>query len=307
MNFVDTLRQRQGILAEGAVAERLRRRDDVSLHATLFNAPLIYDNHGRRCLSEIYQQYHTIAVEKSLPILLFAPTWRVNEERMLEAGVSPRLNQDAVMFMRGLQTQWHTDATPVFIGGLIGPRYDCYSPDQALSAIDAEKFHEWQVEKLIEGDGVDFILGETFPAVSEALGFARACRHATVPYMISFVTGEEGRVLDGTSIDTAISMIDTQTLTPPLGYLVNCVHPSFLLRLAAHRPLSTRLIGILANASSKSHDKLEGATELHQDSLGEWCAQMSTLHKSHGVKILGGCCGTDSRHIACLAKGLVSK
>lgn len=304
MNLIEILQRTAGMLAEGAVAERLRRRNDVSLHPTLFNTPLIYDDYGRKCLTEIYAEYRIIAKDLALPILLLAPTWRVNQERIHTAGILPQINQDAVRFMRELQKQWHTDTAPVFVGGLIGPKNDCYTPQEALSQSAAETFHTWQVEKLVLGDGVDCILGQTFPAVSEALGAARACEKSTTPYIISFVTDKEGRVLDGTSLSTAISIIDAQTQTLPLGYMVNCVHPSFLLSSASFSNPSSRLIGIMANASSISHNELEGATAVQQDSLDAWSAQMLTLNKSHGIKILGGCCGTDNTHIARIANGL---
>lgn len=141
MDFTATLQKARLILTEAAIAERLRRRTDVVLHPTLFNTPLIYDDTGQRHLAEIYGQYREIAREAGVPVLLAAPTWRVDRSRTAAAGFSPSLNRDAVRFMRTLQERWQDPASPVFLGGLIGPRNDCYAPEAALSAAEAEEYH----------------------------------------------------------------------------------------------------------------------------------------------------------------------
>jgi len=296
MDFVTTLQKYPLMLTEAAISERLRRRDDVTLHPTLFNTPLIYDEHGRHCLCEIYGQYREIAREAGLPLLLCAPTWRVDRERTAAAGFDASLNRDAVGFMLALRDRWQDRQSPIFVGGLIGPKNDCYSPAQALSHDEAEQYHDWQIRELAAA-GVDVVIGQTFPAVSEALGVARACAKAGVAHLISFVINRHGRVLDGALLAEAIAYIDRETAHGPAGYMVNCVHPSFLLSSQQPAHLFTRLVGIQANSSSLDHDQLDGAAELKQDDLREWGTQMLTLHREHGMKILGGCCGTDDTYL----------
>lgn len=303
MDFLETVQTSRGILTEGAIAERLLRRDDVELHPTLFNTPLIYQDHGRSCMEEIYGQYRAIALENHLPILLCAPTWRVDRKRTEEAGFEQNLNRDAVAFMRGLQSKWQSEQSPVFVGGLLGPKHDCYSPQEALSAEQAEQYHRWQIAELAAA-GVDCIVAQTFPAVSEALGIGRACAEQGIVFILSFVINRRGLILDGIPLFEGVSRIDQELGGTPAGFMINCVHPLFLKPEEQPKELFSRLIGIQANASSKDHDQLENATVTQQDSLEEWGERMLELNRRYGMKILGGCCGTDERYIRYLGKGL---
>lgn len=303
MDFTATLQTSRIMLAEGAITERLRRREDIVLHPTLFNTPLIYEQHGRHCLQEIYGQYREVARAAGFPVLLCAPTWRVDGKRTAAAGFSPSLNRDAVAFMRGVQAVCQDDRSPLFIGGLVGPANDCYRPSEALSASAAEAYHGWQIGELATA-GVDVVIGQTFPAVSEALGVARACGAAGVGCLISFVLNRRGEVLDGTPIAEAVAAVDAGTAIQPVGYMVNCVYPTFLLPDKQPASLFQRLTGIQANASSLDHAQLDGSTLLRQDNLQEWGELMVGLNRDYGVKILGGCCGTDEKYLSYIAHEL---
>ena len=284
------------MLTECAIAERLRRAAEVELHPTLFNTPLIYDARGREKLAAIYRQYREIAAQAALPILLCAPTWRIDQVRLTEAGFDKSLLFDAVSFMRNLQEQWQTADSEIFIGGLIGPKNDCYKPEQALSAEAADAFHQWQIEQLAQA-GVDCIVAQTIPAVSEGLGMARALARSGIPAIISFVINRNAQVLDGTPLIDAIETIDNSLAAPPLGYMVNCVYPTFVCAETQPPTLFKRLLGIQANSSSLDHSQLDGATILHQDDLQHWGDNMLRLNSEFGVKILGGCCGTDDTYL----------
>lgn len=291
------------MLTEGAIAERLRRRKDLQLHPTLFNTPLIYDRYGRQCMREIYGQYREVARSAQVPALLCAPTWRVNLERIEAAGQPIELNRDAVSFMQQLQGDWQDEHSPLFVGGLLGPKNDCYRPDQALSIEEAEHFHRWQLEKLAEAE-VDVVICQTFPAVSEAIGVIRACAEVGVPCIMSCVINRRGRVLDQTILAEAIMAMDEATDRYPLGYMVNCVHPTFLLPEQQLPELFERLIGIQANASSLDHEELDGSTVLLQSDLQEWGELMLELNRKYGMKILGGCCGTDNNYLGYIGERL---
>jgi S-methylmethionine-dependent homocysteine/selenocysteine methylase len=296
MNIQTAITSSSLILTECAISERLRRAGDVELHPTLFNTPLIYHETGRKKLAAIYRQYRDIAARAALPILLCAPTWRVDKVRLAEAGFDQSLLFDAVSFMRGLQQQWQTPNSEIFIGGLLGPKNDCYSPEQALSSDAAYDFHQWQIERLAKA-GVDCIVAQTIPAVSEGLGMARALENSGIPAIISFVIDRKARVLDTTPLLKAITIIDNSLTTPPLGYMVNCVYPTFIRAEQQPASLFKRLIGIQANSSSLDHSQLDGSSVLHQDDLQHWGENMLRLNALFGVRILGGCCGTDDTYL----------
>lgn len=296
MNLQSTLTSATLMLTECAITERLRRAGEVELHPTLFNTPLIYNASGREKLTAIYRQYLDIAAQAALPIVLCAPTWRLDQVRLGEAGFDQSLLVDAVSFMRHLQQQHQTADSRIFIGALIGPKNDCYKPQEALSAEAAEAFHLWQIEQLAQA-GVDCIVAQTIPALSEGLGMARALARSKIPAIISFVITRKARVLDGTPLFTAIETIDHSLATPPLGYMVNCVYPTFVCAEKQPAALFQRLLGIQANSSSLDHSQLDGAAILHQDDLHHWGSNMLRLNHEFGVKILGGCCGTDETYL----------
>lgn len=291
------------ILTECAISERLRRRPDIELHPTLFNAPLIYDTSGKQRLEEIYYSYLEVANEAKLPILLCAPTWRIDKERTEEACAPSSINRDAVSFMNRFKARHTSENSKMITGALLAPKNDCYSPDATLGRTQAAEFHSWQIDELAEAD-TEVIVAQTMPAVSESLGMADRLALSGKPYIISFVINRFGRVLDGTPISEAIDMIDQEVSVPPAGYMVNCVYPTFL--DAENQPIVffNRLIGIQANASSKDHDQLDGSEQIQQDPLPDWGKNMIHLHKKHGVKILGGCCGTDHNYLRYLTEYL---
>ena len=149
---------------------------------------------------------------------------------------------------------------------------------------------------MIEG-GVDFIIAETLPAIEEAIGIAQAAAEWQIPYFISFVIGRDGLILDGTKIIEAIQLIDQLTENPPLGYMVNCAYPTFLQAEKQPAALFNRLDGYLANASSLDHCDLDGAEGLFLDDINDWAKHMNALYYTYGVKVLGGCCGTNASHL----------
>ncbi len=301
MNIVSTIESSKLILTECAISERLRRRTDIKLHPILFNTPLIYDSKGRKYLQEIYGGYREIALQAGLPILLCAPTWRVDQERIRSAGFDPCIIKDAVGFMKELETHWQHEDSPLFIGALIAPKNDCYSPDAALSREESAAYHSWQVSELAEAD-VAVIIAQTIPSIGEALGMADVLGKTNIPYIISFVADRHGCVLDTTPLPEAIDTIDNEVTNPPTGYMVNCVYPTFLCASQQSPGFFKRMIGIQANASSKDHDQLDNSESLQQDPLADWARQMLDLNRKFGVKILGGCCGTDDNYLRYLTE-----
>jgi len=291
----NTLDRHDFVLMEAAIIERLRRESGVGLHPELVNAPLVHEEPARTAMARIYDEYLTIAAVAELPMLILTPTWRANQERIEAAGETRDLNGDGVRFLRGLRARREAGA-PVWIGGQMGCRNDCYRPDEGLSAAAAERFHAWQVERLAAAEP-DFLLAATLPAVAEATGIARAMARTGLPYLLSFVIGRDGRVLDGTTLADAVAAIDAAVDAPPQGYQVNCSYPTFLDGAAQPPGLFRRLIGFQANASALDQAALDGACELRAEPVAEWGGAMLRLRREFGLKLLGGCCGTGAAHL----------
>ncbi len=302
MSLKELIATERIILTEGAVVERLRREFSVPLDAHISNAGFIYDPKYRSVIRGIYRQYLNIGNAYNIPMMIFTPTWRANEERVRSAGlIGQNVNGDNFIFLAGLRSGYADYMNNIFIGGLISSKGDCYKPQEALSQGEAHRFHRYQLTALADS-GVDFLFASTLPALSEATGIAMAMADTGLDYIISFVIRPAGTLLDGTPLSDAISFIDAAVSIKPLCYMTNCVHHS-VLRSALNIPLE-RLMGIQANTSAKSPEELDDMAELATEEPEIFAQGMKKLHDDFGIKILGGCCGTDNRHIECLAKQL---
>ena len=309
--FPDYLRQHPCILGEGAVVERLRRQPTTPLDPDLVNSAFVYDPAKRYALAAIYRQYVQAGLTHDLPLLLSTPTWRANAERIAAAGLSHRtVNADNVRLLQDLRADTGAYAAKVVIGGLIGCRGDAYRPEEALTAQAARDFHGWQAGQLAAA-GVDFLLGITLPALTEATGLAAAMAATGRPFMISFVVRPAGTLLDGTPLKEAIDALDAATHPQPTAYLINCTHPNLARAALVHTTNSSprvrqRIIGLLANTAALSPEALEGQVDVIAGDPANFAESLWDLHRELGLTVLGGCCGTDDRHIRCLAARLAS-
>jgi len=309
VSFPDLLAASPVILGEGAVIERLRRSDNIRLDEHVVNSALIYGEPGRSALEAICRQYLDIGRRYNLPLLLSTPTWRAGRDRIAAAGLAGSdLNGDNFRFLAGLRDSYGDYAGQVAICGLMSCRGDAYKPAEAMTAAAAADFHAWQAEALAAA-GVDFLLAATLPALSEAIGLARAQAATGLPYLISFVARPEGTLLDGTPLKEAIAAIDAAVAPRPLAYLINCTHATIFRSALLHSSNSSplvreRVIGLLANTAHLTPEELDACTELVEEAPETFGRDVAALHAEMGMKVLGGCCGTDGRHIDCLAREL---
>lgn len=297
----DVLARSPVVLAEGAVVERLRRHPECALDEHVAHAAFPYQPEPARLLAAIYREYLDAARAASLPMICCSPTWRANPERLRLAGLDRDVNGDGILFVRRIAEQY----SAALVGGLMGCRGDCYRPEQALSAAEAARFHAFQASALA-GAGCDFLLAATMPAASEAVGISQAMAQTAVPYLVSFIVTRTGTLLDGTPIPEAIGRIDGSVSRAPLGYMVNCVHPSVMAAALEHcdPPSRDRILGLQANTSAKSPAELEGSRDLETEDPERFADSMLTLHQRFRLRILGGCCSTDASHIRALAARL---
>ncbi len=252
-----------------------------------------------------------IGRDYNLPFIAFTPTWRANAERIKKSYIPENLhlNRDCAYFLRDIIKTYGVYADKMMLGGLMGCRGDSYKPEEALSIKESEGFHQWQADELNKSD-VDFIMVPTLPAYSEAAGIALVLSQMPKPYVLSFVIGPDGKLLDGTELVLAIKGIDALVRQQPLFFMVNCVYPDHFqsaLKLAEKRDSDTvpRILGFQANTSSRSHDELDGMKETETENPYVFAEKMGHLYRRFRIKILGGCCGTDDTHIKCLAEEML--
>lgn len=312
--FAAAFRSGTPIITDGGIETRIMFETNLSMDPELQVAALVPDPDGAAALRSIYESYIKAAGEFGLPIVIGTPTFRASLNFARRAGHGGEesvreLNVGAVRLLRQLRED--SDHRPIFIAGVIGPSGDAYTPGDALGAPEAAAYHRLQTEVLAE-EGVEFLFAPTFPAVDEALGVAMAMGRSGLPYVVSFVLDTAGRVLDGTPLTAAIERIDNEALPPPLYYSISCVYPDVAARAledAARdsKTLVGRIAELKANGSPLGTDELVRLDHIEATPPEPFAELLWSLHESHPVlRVIGGCCGTDDRHIRALAERMVS-
>jgi homocysteine S-methyltransferase len=184
----------------------------------------------------------------------------------------------------------------------VGPRGDGYDPAALMSDKEAEAYHRAQIETFRD-TAADMVSAITMTHVEEAIGIARAAARAGLPAAISFTVETDGRLPTGHTLAEAIERVDAATSRYPAYYMINCAHPThFEHVLEAGAPWVERLRGLRANASRKSHAELNESPELDIGDPVELGAEHAALRRRlPHLTVMGGCCGTDDRHVAAIA------
>jgi S-methylmethionine-dependent homocysteine/selenocysteine methylase len=292
-------------LTDGGIETSLIYLDGFEL--PMFAAfDLFKNDKGRKGLRDYFARYATIAKAHDLGFVLESPTWRANPDWAGKLGYSvaelTKVNRDAIALMVELRKEFETARSPMVISGCFGPRGDGYDPGKKMSANEAEDYHAFQAEVFAASEA-DMVTAITMNYVEEAIGVARAAAAAGIPSVISFTVETDGRLPTGQPLEGAIAAVDEATGAAPAYYMINCAHPThFESQLKAGAPWIGRIRGLRANASERSHAELDQATELDAGNPVELGKQYSMLRGKLGkLNVLGGCCGTDHRHIEQIA------
>ncbi|MDP4144083.1 MAG: homocysteine S-methyltransferase family protein [Bacillota bacterium] len=307
MDFETCFNTYSAILMEGALGERLKREYNIVFDDKVAMAGLIYDKKSRQAMQSIFEGYMKIAKEYNLPFIATTPTRRANKERVKQSGFNEKIIEDNVRFLQQMKNSADIN---MYIGGLMGCKGDAYEAVEILAIEDSQEFHSWQAN-LFKDAGVDFLFAGIMPAVSEAIGMAKAMESTGLPYIISFMIRDNGRLIDGTTINDAILSIDNATARKPICYMTNCVHPIILKRALSYPFNETKLIkerfrGIQANTSTLPPEELDNCCALKTSDAVSLACDMMDLYNYFTPKIFGGCCGTDNTHIEQIAKRLSS-
>jgi S-methylmethionine-dependent homocysteine/selenocysteine methylase len=259
---------------------------------------LLDDPDGLEALREYYVSYIALAREQNVGIILDTPTWRANADWGQRLGFSAAgladINRRGVALLEELRDE--AEGTQLVISGCIGPRGDGYQVGDAMSADEAEDYHRAQVATFATTTA-DLVSGLTLTYADEAIGIVRAASEAGIPSVVSFTVETDGGLPSGQALKEAIAQVDAETDSASAYFMVNCAHPTHFEHVLADGGLE-RLRGLRANASSKSHAELDEAEELDQGDPSELAAQYRSLRPLlPNLTVVGGCCGTDHRHV----------
>ena len=288
-------------LTDGGIETTLIYQEGFDL--PLFAAfHLLRTDRGIDALRRYYTRHATIARDRGVGFVLESATWRASADWGARLGYQPRtldaVNRAAIDLLHDVRRELQTGRSPMVISGCIGPRGDGYRPDAVMLPAAARAYHAPQIHAFAAA-GADFATAITMTNTGEAIGIVRAARAEGLPVVISFTTETDGRLPSGETLPEAIAAVDGETDGAAEYFMINCAHPAhFAGALAAGSDWVRRIRGIRANASTRSHAELDEATTLDSGDpadLGRWYRDLRARF-AH-LTVLGGCCGTDHRHI----------
>lgn len=260
---------------------------------------------GRHALAEYFRGFLSLARECGTGFILDAPTWKAHSHWAQDLGATKAelrtANHEAVNFIATLRDEFTSNRGPIVLNAVIGPKGDAYAPESLLKASEAEEYHAQQIRWLADSE-VEMVSALTFTQAEEATGIVRAAHKADLPIVVSFTVEPDGRLPTGQPLGDAIAEVDAATRRAAAYFMINCAHPEHFLDAITDESWSRRIKGLRCNASRCSHAELDAAEELDAGNPRELASLYRALvARMPWVNVLGGCCGTDLRHVSTIA------
>ena len=293
-------------LTDGGIETTMIFHENIVLpHFAAFT--LLNNQEGLDALTRYYESYCKIAVENNVGFILESATWRASTDWAKKLNYSKetldQMIHQSIEFLLPIREKFENNATKMVISGCVGPRGDGYVPGEKMSSKEAKNYHVMQIKTLSETD-VDMITALTFNYVDEAIGVVKAAKEFGMPIVLAFTVETDGNLPTGQSLKEAIEQVDSETNQTPIYYQINCAHPShFENVVSTGESWLDKIHSLRANASSCSHAELDEAEELDEgDPIALGNQYRELRNKLHNLNVLGGCCGTDQRHIEAICK-----
>jgi S-methylmethionine-dependent homocysteine/selenocysteine methylase len=293
-------------LTDGGIETTLIFLEGLELaHFAAFD--LLKDARGEAALRTYFGTYARLAERFQTGLVLESATWRASADWGAKLGYDAKemaaVNRRAVELLERVKSEHRADRSKVVISGCVGPRGDGYNPSAIMSAQEAQRYHAHQI-RVFEDSAADMVTAITMNYVNEALGVAAAAERAGMPVAIAFTVETDARLPTGEPLREAIEAVDRATSRYPAYYMINCAHPAhFGPALEVGEPWTARVRGLRANASRKSHAELNESADLDIGDPAELGAEHAALkRKFSALNVMGGCCGTDHRHIEEIAR-----
>jgi homocysteine S-methyltransferase len=296
-------------LTDGGIETDLifNRGIDLPFFASIM---LLRTQEGEEALNGYFRPYLDLARRLGTGFELVSASWRASPDWAPQLGLSQEelddLNRVSIQRLRALQDEYAD--VPTIVSGCIGPRGDGYDPGRIMSVDQARDYHSRQASTLGHA-GADQIAAITMTNIPEATGIALAAKSLDIPVVISFTVETDGLLPTGDTLQDAITAVDEATGSYAAYFMINCAHPDhFAGALREGGEAMRRIGGIRANASRCSHAELEAMTELDDGNPQELALLYRLIRESFpGITVLGGCCGTDVRHIEAIAEACATR
>jgi len=272
---------------------------------------LLENEDGCETLRRYYRRYADIAKDYNISFILESMTWRASQDWGRKLGYSSSqiadINRKGIELLQDIRSEYEGQVPHIVISGCMGPRGDGYSADITMTGTEAKSYHRTQIATFRETEA-DMVAAFTIPYIAEGIGIALAARSEEMPVVISFTVETDGRLPSGEMLKNAIEQVDAYTDNAPAYYMINCAHPTHFINVLGEGEWTKRIRAVRANASSKSHAELNNSKVLDEGNPHELSLQYHELLMSlENINVLGGCCGTDHRHIMEICKMLVNK
>ena len=301
MDFKTALNNYDIILQNGPLGTRLKY--DFGYEASF---DLSHSEKEKHALMALYMEDLKQAQQYNLPIILNTASYRLSKNHLENAGICTHeafvlSNKACIALVRDIKKQNNTVESRIFVGGALGSMHDAYSNTTMPSSEEAYRYHLEQIT-VFKQERVDFVNAVTLPSITEALGIAKAADASEIHYTIGFILNNKGKLLDRNALEDAINTIDAATCNKPLGYTITCTHPNTISNLSKSTKKYSRLIGIQANGSSLPFNELANMKRPMADAPQKFARAVIALKKQLSLTMIGGCCGTTSKHLESIAK-----
>jgi 5-methyltetrahydrofolate--homocysteine methyltransferase len=186
-----------------------------------------------------------------------------------------------------------------FVCGSIGPLGKMLEPLGEVTFDQAYEAFAEQAKALAEG-GVDVVSIETISDLQEMRAAVIAVKTETKLPVIASLTYDEGeKTVYGTTPEVAVAVLE------PLGadiIAANCsTGPEGMLRVAKRLlAVSRRPVMVMPNAGMPELIGTKAVYKMTPEKFGAFARKFAEL----GVRIIGGCCGTNPEHIGAIKSKL---
>jgi S-methylmethionine-dependent homocysteine/selenocysteine methylase len=261
---------------------------------------------GRAAPTRYFEGFLRLAKEADTGFILDSVTWKAHAHWADSLGASKAelraANEDSLRFIADLRERFAGNTKPILLNAVIGPRGDVYRPEAEIAIEEAEDYLTEQLGWLAAAEA-DMVTALTFNQAGEAAGLARAARIVGLPAVVSFPVETNGALPTGQRLCDAVGQVDAATDGYHSYFMINCAHPDHFAGVLQDAPWARRIRGVRANASRRRHAELDAAPNLDAGDPHELASQYRELaDRMPWLNVLGGCCGSDLRHVTEIAR-----
>jgi homocysteine S-methyltransferase len=270
---------------------------------------LLENAEANECVLGMYRRYFDVAEAYGTGILVTGHDYRASPDWARKLGYSLKglteMQHRTIQFLTDIRAEYEGRVSDVYVSGCIGPRGDAYGTGGGISEAESEDYHSVQLSNLVETDA-DMAIAQTFNNIPEAIGVVRAATAIGIPIGVCLTLTTDALLRSGPTLKEAVETIDDRTGGAAAWFGTNCSHPvEFEPAISEAGAWAERLRYIRPNATQMEKIALCKLGHLEDGDPVELGHQIGDVARRFpNADILGGCCGTDERHLGEIAKNV---